>query len=114
MPESSIQGYTWLVKPGPGFSPNPRDLPWGGTPIPRFAWTIGPDQRGVHNRYGNLAYIAVTETPLPPEVGSGWEVEPAALDTDFDTTVARLIREAGFRETPLGHIPEYVFEIPGP
>lgn len=114
MPESSIRGYTWFVRPGPGFSADPRLIPWGGTPEPRFAWPIGPNERGVRNQYGNLAYVAVTEQPLPPEVREGWEVEPAALDTDFDTTGARLIREAGFRETPHGHIPEYVFEIAGP
>jgi len=61
-----------------------------------------------------LAYVAVTETPLPPEVKPGWEVEPAVLNTDFDTRGARLIRNAGFRETPLGHILECVFEVAEP
>ncbi len=111
MPENSIRGYVWFVRPGPGFSADPRLTPWGGAPVPRFAWTVGPKERGVHNRYGNLGYVAVTEMPLPPEVRLGWEVEPAALDTDFDVAGARLIRESGFRETPHGHIPECVFEI---
>ena len=77
----------------------------GGTPAPRHAWPIGPEERGVHNRYGNLAYVAVTEAPLPPEVRPGWEVEPAALDTDFDTAGARLIRDlaAAMPETEIVH-----------
>lgn len=114
MPASSIRGYAWFVRPGPGFSSDPRQVPWGGTPIPGFSWQIGPGERGVRNRYGNLAYVAVTDTPLPPEVRPGWEVEPASLDTDFDTTGARLIRETGFRETAHGHICEYVFELADP
>ena len=63
MPENSLRGYTWFVRPGPGFPAGPRDVPWGGTPVPRFAWPIGPGERGVRNRYGNVAYVAVTETP---------------------------------------------------
>jgi hypothetical protein len=114
MPENSVRGYVWFVRPGPGFSADARDLPWGGTPVPRFAWPVGRDERGVRNRYGQLGYVAVTERPLPPEVRPGWEVEPAALDSDFETVGARLIREAGFRETPHGHIPECVFEITEP
>jgi len=114
MPDSSIRGYAWFVRPGPGFGFDEGELPWGGTPTPRFAWPVGPDEHGIRNRYGNLAYVAVTEAPLPPEVRPGWEVEPAALDTDFDVAGARLIREAGFHETPRGRIPEYVFEIADP
>ena len=113
MPENTIRGHAWFVRPGPGYSPDSRDVPWGGTPVPQFAWSIGPNEAGVHNRYGNMAFVAVTERPLPPEVRPGWEVEPAALDSDFDTAGARLIRESGFRETPHGHISEYVFEIAG-
>lgn len=113
MPENSARGFAWFVRPGPGFGPDPNDVPWGGVPIPQYAWSIGPGERGVHNTYGNLAYVALTERPLPPEIRPGWEVEPAELDTDFDTAGARLIRAAGFRETPLGRIHEYVFEVAG-
>jgi hypothetical protein len=114
MPENAVRGYAWFVRRGPGFRSDPNDVPWGGTPVPRFAWPVAPGEPGVHNHYGNLSYVALTETPLPPEVKPGWEVEPAALDTDFDATGARLIREAGFRETPHGRIPECVFEVAGP
>lgn len=113
MPENSVRGFTWFVRPGPGFGADPNDVPWGGVPAPQFAWSIGPNERGVKNTYGNLAVVALTERPLPPEVKPGWEVEPARLDTDFDTAGARLIRAAGFRETPLGHVTEYVFEVAG-
>jgi len=117
MPENSIRGYAWFVRPGPGFSADPRIVPWGGTPVPAHSWQVGPGEPGVRNRYGNLGYVALTEAPLPPEVREGWEVEPAEIDTDFDSVGARLIRVAGHRETPLGRLIECVFElddIPGP
>lgn len=113
MPENSIRGYAWFVRPVTGIEHDRREVPWGGVPIPRFAWEIGPNEPGVHNRYNDLAFVALTETQWPPEVRSGWEVEPAAIDTDFDTAGARLIREAGFRETAHGHLLECIFEIAG-
>jgi hypothetical protein len=113
MPENAIRGYSWLVSPGPGFSHDPREVPWGGTPIPAYSWPIGPSEPGVRNRYGNLGFVALTETPLPPEIRSGWVVEPAVLDSDFDAAGARFIREAGFRETAHGRIQEAIFEVAG-
>jgi hypothetical protein len=50
---------------------------------------------------------------LPPEIRSGWVVEPAVLDSDFDAAGARFIREAGFRETAHGRIQEAIFEVAG-
>jgi predicted HicB family RNase H-like nuclease len=57
--------------------------------------------------------VVLTDTPLPPGIRPGWQVDPAALVSDFDTASARLIRETGFRETPHGRIPECLFEIAG-
>lgn len=113
MPENTVRGYAWFVRPGPNLGADDRVAPWGGTPIPQYSWSIGPGESGVRNRYDTLAFVALTERPLPPEVRPGWEVEPASLDSDFDTAGARMIREAGFRETPHGHIQECVFEIAG-
>jgi hypothetical protein len=113
MPDDAITGFAWFVKHTPGTAPDPQAVPWGGTPVPRFSWSIGPKEPGVHHRYGGHAFVAVTGEALPPEVRPGWEVEPAALDPDFDTAGARLIREAGYRETPLGRVTEYVFEVAG-
>lgn len=114
MPESSIRGYAWLVRPGVGFGADPNEIPWGGLPHPRYAWPIGPGEPGVGNPYGNLAFVALTDEPLPPEIRENWVVEPAELTPDFDTAGARLIVENGFRETPLGRVKQYSFELAGP
>ena len=57
-----------------------------------LCWPIGPGESGVRGRGPWPAFLVIMPTLSfgPPEVGRGWEVEPAELDglPDRDTAVS--------------------------
>jgi hypothetical protein len=108
MPENAIRGFPWFIRPETNRYPFSR--PEG----PLRAWPIEAGEPGVHNGFGAAAYIVVTDRPEPPQVEAGWKVEPARLDTDFDSQGVRLIRVAATHKSLNGELQEAVFEVAGP
>lgn len=105
MPENSIRGFAWLIRPAPETTP-------AGAPLGlRYLWPIEPDEPGVHRRTGPSSYIGMTETAKAPSLEEGWVAEPVELDSDFDAPGVRLIRPAG--EPGAAPPLEYIFEIAG-
>ncbi|HEX8198949.1 MAG TPA: hypothetical protein VF590_00575 [Isosphaeraceae bacterium] len=105
MAQNTLQGFAWFIRPDPRRSPFETR--------PTYVWPLATGEPGVHNTFGPSAFLVVTESPEPPRVEAGWEVEPAALDSDFDAPGVRLIRAAGGPEAATGPAREYVFEIAG-
>jgi hypothetical protein len=105
MAQNTLQGYAWFIRP------DPRHTPFGTRPT--YVWPLRAAEPGVHNRFGPAAFLVVTEAPEPPQVEAGWEVEPAQLDSDFDASGVRLIRDAGRQDTGRGTVQQYVFEVAG-
>jgi hypothetical protein len=89
----SLHGFAWYVHRRPGVgSPGPGEHPFDGveSKYRPLCWPIGPGESGVRNRGLGQAFLIIMPTLTfgPPEVGRGWEVEPAELD-DFRTEDGR-------------------------
>jgi len=127
---SLVRGYAWHVYPDPassgalaGDSPlNPGDTGGPGRPprepppgVPAF-WTLHGKMPELLNQVEDRAYLVLSETPRPPEVASGWYVEPARLVAQFELDQrggrsVRLIRIVGTAETQWGPLQECEFQI---
>jgi len=129
---SLVKGYAWRVYPDPAtpgvlagespFSggqdvPGPERTPLEPPPDVTAFWTV---RRGEASEFPNQteerAYLVVSESPVAPDLESGWFTEPARLDDSFeidqrgDRTV-RLIRVIRSVETPLGPVQECEFQV---
>lgn len=47
------------------------------------AWVIAPDAEGLLNRAFGGAYLVLTTKDEKPELNTGWDIEPARLQEDF-------------------------------
>lgn len=129
---SLTRGYAWHVYPDPatpgalaGESPFPggEDLPGPErgpleppADVKKF-WTVWRGEESeLINQTERRAYLVLTETPVAPDVKSGWFTDPARLEDPFeieqrgDRTV-RLIRIIRSVETPSGPVQECEFQI---
>ena len=91
---TSRDGFAWYARRRPGVeSPGPAPHPFDGvrSTYRPLCWPIGPAGSGVRNRGPGQAFLIIMPTLTfgPPEVGRGWEVEPAELD-DFRTEDGRV------------------------
>lgn len=127
---SLVKGYAWHVYPDPaspgalvGDSPFPAGDPRGpGRPLleppPGLAalWTVSGKVPALVNQVEDRAYLVLSESPRPPEVVSGWFVEPARLTERFELDQhggrsVRLIRVVHTAETPWGPLQECEYQV---
>ena len=108
-------GFAWHVRRRPGVgSPGLGEHPFDGveSKYRPLCWPIGPAGSGVRNRGPGPAFLVIMPTLTfgPPEVGRGWEVEPAELD-GFRTEEGR-VRLVGLERhrTRWGTVTECEFE----
>ena len=108
-------GFAWHVRRRPGVgSPGPGEHPFDGVRIevPAAVLADRPGESGVRNRGPGPAFLVIMPTLTfgPPEVGRGWEVEPAELD-GFRTEDGR-VRLVGLERhrTRWGTVTECEFE----
>ncbi len=111
----TLLGYAWHARRRPGIgSPGPGGHPfdWFESKDRPLCWPIEPEQSGVRNDGPGPAFLVIMPTPSfgPPEVGRGWEVEPAELD-GFRTEDGR-VRLVGRERhrTPWGTVTDCEFE----
>jgi hypothetical protein len=84
----TLLGFAWHARrPPEAGSPGPGAHPFDGieSTYRPLCWPIGPGESGVRDGGPGLALLIITPalaflTSGPPEVGRGWEVEPAELD----------------------------------
>jgi hypothetical protein len=81
----TLHGFAWHARRHPGVgSPGPGAHPFDGieTTYRPLCWPIGPQESGVRNGGPGPAFLVIMPTLVfgPPEVGPGWEVEPAEID----------------------------------
>jgi hypothetical protein len=84
----TLLGFAWHARRRPGVgSPGPGEHPFDGveSKYRPLCWPIGPEESGVRNGRPEPAFLIIAPaltflTSGPPEVGRGWEVEPAELD----------------------------------
>jgi hypothetical protein len=79
-------------------------------------WTVTGKVPALLNQVEDRAYLVLSESPTPPEVASGWFVEPARLTDRFELDQrggrsVRLIRVIQTDETPWGALQECEFQI---
>ena len=79
-------------------------------------WTVFGKVPTLLNQVEDRAYLVLSESPKPPEVASGWFVEPARLDERFELDQrggrsVRLIRVIHSDATPWGPLQECEFQI---
>jgi len=127
---SPILGHAWHVYPDPatpgaleGDSPfNPGDSrgpdrpPLESPPGVAAFWTIRGKLPSMVNQVEDRAYLVLSEAPKPPEVNSGWFVEPARLTDRFELDqrggrAARLLRVVRTEQTPWGPLQECEFQV---
>jgi hypothetical protein len=80
----TLLGFAWHARRRPGIgSPGPGAHPFDGveSTYRPLCWPIGPAESGGRNGGPGPAFLAIMPTLNfgPPEVGRGWEVEPAEL-----------------------------------
>lgn len=127
---SLVRGYAWHVYPDPGSpgalagdSPFNTGDPRGPgrpplEPPPGVAalWTVSGKVPALVNQVEDRAYLILSESPRPPEVGAGWFVEAARLSERFELDQrggrsVRLIRVIHTADTPWGPLQECEFQI---
>jgi len=127
---SLVRGYAWHIYPDPaspgalaGDSPFSTGDPRGPgrpplEPPPGLAalWTVFGKVPTLLNQVEDRAYLVLSELPKPPEVVSGWFVEPARLADQFELDQrggrsVRLIRVIHSNATPWGPLQECEFQI---
>jgi hypothetical protein len=105
---SLVRGYAWHIYPDPatpgalaGDSPFNAGDPRGPgrpplEPPPGVAalWTVFGKVPTLLNQVEDRAYLVLSDSPKPPEVASGWFVEPARLTEQFELTSAAAVRSA--------------------
>jgi hypothetical protein len=79
-------------------------------------WTVSGKVPALVNQVEDRAYLILSESPRPPEVGAGWFVEAARLSERFELDQrggrsVRLIRVIHTADTPWGPLQECEFQI---
>lgn len=128
---SLVKGFAWHVYPDPATpgvlagespfggqdAPSPGRSPTEPPPdVPAF-WTVWRGEASeMLNQVERRAYLVLSDAPIPPDLKSGWFVEPARLESSFEIDQrgdrsVRLIRVIRSVETPSGPVQECEFQV---